>query len=471
MHLELFTLPYITYKDETRWRLKIERGARRASLNILIRLDTKEGFADELIKEVFNKTSFSVIDRAFITELVYGVLRQRSLLDWIIEKASKRQIKKSSALIRNILRLGAYQLLFLDKVPVSAAVNESVKLAKEKEQRSSGFVNAVLRNIDRERERIAYPEPEEHPIEFISVRYSHPAWLVKRWIERYGFDKTIELCRLNNEAPPFTIRANRLKIKKEELKELLKKDIDSIEDCSVSSNGLILQGVSNISENPVFKQGLFYVQDEAAQLISQILDPKSGEKILDACAAPGGKATDIAELMENRGEIIALDVNKNGVALIKENCERLGINIVKTYLRDAAKDISDVAKEKFDKILIDASCSGIGVLRRHPEGKWQKNEELIFESQKIQKRIIENLSKYLKSGGVLIYSTCSTEKDENEDVVEDFLERHPEFKIDDIKQYLPETGKLLVDENGFLHTSPLDYKMDGFFAVRLRKQL
>ena len=182
-------MPYITYKDETRWRLKIERGARRASLNILIRLDTKEGFADELIKEVFNKTSFSVIDRAFITELVYGVLRQRSLLDWIIEKASKRQIKKSSALIRNILRLGAYQLLFLDKVPVSAAVNESVKLAKEKEQRSSGFVNAVLRNIDRERERIAYPEPEEHPIEFISVRYSHPAWLVKRWIERYSFYK------------------------------------------------------------------------------------------------------------------------------------------------------------------------------------------------------------------------------------------------------------------------------------------
>ncbi|MBI5181301.1 MAG: 16S rRNA (cytosine(967)-C(5))-methyltransferase RsmB [Nitrospirae bacterium] len=447
----------------------MERGARRASLNILIRLDTKEGFADELLKEVFDTTSFSVIDRAFITELVYGVLRQRNLLDWIIEKASKRQIKKSSALIRNILRLGAYQLLFLDKVPVSAAVNESVKLAKEKERWSSGFVNAVLRNIDRERERIPYPEPEEHPIEFISVRYSHPAWLVKRWIEKYGFDKTIELCRLNNDAPPFTIRANRLKIKRKELKELLKKDIDSIEDCSVSSNGLILKGVSNISENPAFKEGLFYVQDEAAQMISHILDPKPSENILDACAAPGGKTTDIAELMGNKGNVIALDVSKKGIGLLKENCERLGINIVKPYLKDAAKDISDITKDKFDKILIDAPCSGLGIIRRHPEGKWQKKEELIFESQKIQKTIIENLSKYLKSGGVLVYSTCSTENEENEDVVEGFLNNHPAFKVDDIKQYLPETGRMLVDEKGFLHTSPLDYKIDGFFAARLRK--
>lgn len=372
-------------------------------------------------------------------------------------------------MIRNILRLGAYQLLFLDKVPVSAAVNESVKLAKEKEQRSSGFVNAVLRNIDRERNKIPYPEPEEHPIEFISVRYSHPAWLVKRWIERYGIDKTIELCRLNNEAPPFAIRANRLKINREGLKELLRKDIDRIEDCSVSSNGLILKGVSNISENPAFKEGLFYVQDEAAQLVSQILDPKAGEKVLDACAAPGGKTTHIVELMEDKGEIIALDVNKKGLGLLKENCERLGISIVKPYLKDAAKDISDIAKDKFDKILIDAPCSGLGVIRRHPEGKWQKKEELILESQKIQKRLIENLSGYLKDGGILVYSTCSTENEENEDVVEDFLERHPEFKIDDIKQYLPETGRMLVDEKGFLHTSPINNRMDGFFAVRLKK--
>ncbi|MFZ3066482.1 MAG: 16S rRNA (cytosine(967)-C(5))-methyltransferase RsmB [Nitrospirota bacterium] len=449
----------------------MEKGARRTSLNILIRLDTKGGFADELLKEVFDTTSFSVLDRAFITEVVYGVLRQRGLLDWIIERFTKKPIKKNSALIRNILRLGAYQLLLLDKVPVSAAVNESVKLAKEKEQRSSGFVNAVLRNIDRERDKIPYPEPEERPIEFISVRYSHPPWLVKRWIERYGIDKTIELCRLNNEAPPFTIRVNRLKIDREALKEQLKKDIDRIDDCSVSSNGLILKGVSNISENPAFKEGLFYVQDEAAQLVSQILDPKPGEKILDACAAPGGKTTDIAELMENRGEIIALDVNKKGIDLLKENCERLGIGIVKPYLKDAAKDISDIAKEKFDKILIDAPCSGLGVIRRHPEGKWQKKEELIFESQKVQKSLIENLSGYLKDGGVLVYSTCSSENEENEDVVEDFLNNYPEFKVDDIKQYLPETGRMLVDEKGFLHTSPLDYKMDGFFAVRLRKQL
>ncbi len=369
------------------------------------------------------------------------------------------------------MRLGAYQLLFLDKVPVSAAVNESVKLAKEKEQRSSGFVNAVLRNIDRERERIPYPEPEEHPIEFISVRYSHPAWLVKKWIERFGIDKTIELCRVNNEAPPFTIRVNRLKTEREELKELLKKDIDRIEDCSVSSDGLILKGTSNISENLAFKQGLFYVQDEAAQIISQILDPKTDERILDACAAPGGKTTHIAELMSNRGEVVAIDISKKGIGLIKENCERLGINIVKSYLRDAAKGISDVSKEKFDKILIDAPCSGLGILRRHPEGKWQKKEELIHEAQRIQKRLIENLSGYVKDGGVLVYSTCSTEKEENEDVVEDFLERHPEFKVDDIKQYFSETSRTLIDEKGVLHTNPINYKMDGFFAVRLKKQL
>ncbi len=416
------------------------------------------------------------MDRAFITELVYGVLRQRGLLDWIIEKFTKKPIKKSSPLIRNILRLGTYQLLFLDKVPISAAVNESVRLAKEKEKRSSGFVNAVLRNIDRERERIPYPEIEEHPLEFISVRHSHPAWLVKRWIERFGIDKTIALCKANNEPPPFTIRTNTLKIKRDELKKQLKEFVDSIEDCSVSSNGLILKGPANIADYPAYKEGLFYVQDEAAQLISLILDPRPNEKILDACSAPGGKATHIAELMGNKGTVIALDVSKKGIGLLKENCKRLSIDIVRSYLMDAATmsadrqgDLGEIGRDGFDKILIDAPCSGLGIIRRHPEGKWQKKEELIFESQKIQKRIIENLSKYLKSGGVLVYSTCSTENEENEDVVEDFLNNHPEFKVDDIKQYFSETGKMLVDEKGFLHTSPVNYRMDGFFAVRLRK--
>ena len=418
------------------------------------------------------------MDRAFITELVYGVLRQRGFLDWIIEKFTKKPIKKSSPLIRNILRLGAYQLLFLDKVPISAAVNESVRLAKEKEKRSSGFVNAVLRNIDRERNNIPYPEPEEHPVEFISVRYSHPAWLVKRWIERFGIDKAIALCKANNEPPPFTIRTNTLKIKRDELKKQLKEYVDSIEDCSVSSNGLMLKGPANIADYPAYKEGLFYVQDEAAQLISLILDPRPDEKILDACSAPGGKATHIAELMENKGTVIALDVSKKGIGLLKENCKRLSIDIVKSYLMDAAAmsadrqgDLGEIGRDGFDKILIDAPCSGLGIIRRHPEGKWQKKEELIFESQKIQKRIIENLSKYLKNGGVLVYSTCSTEKEENEDVVEDFLNNHPEFKVDDIKQYFSETGRVLVDEKRFLHTSPINYRMDGFFAVRLRKQL
>ncbi len=431
---------------------------RQRALEILLRVETG-AFADALLERA--RQSFGALDSAFILELVNGTLRNRSRLDWVLHLFSAQPLSQTDAWTRNILRLGAYQLLFLDRVPASAAVNTSTELAKV-HGKKPGYVNGLLRNVDRQRNSLSFPGPED-PVKRLAVLYSHPEWLVKRWINRYGILTTESLLHRNNLPAPVVIRTNILKVTRDQLKAVLARQGVESRETDYSAQGLEIFSPPVIPALPAYQQGLFMVQDEAAQLISLMLSPSPREAILDACAAPGGKATHLAELMGNRGTIVALESNPGRIRRISENSGRLGAEIVVPTLGDA----TNYRQGAFDKILIDAPCSGLGVLRRHPDGRWSKSEKTIQERVAPQKLILENCANLLKPGGVLVYATCTTEPDENEEIIDSFLSRaNNMFAIDDHRS-LSGLAANLVAENGFFHTYPLAPDMDGFSGVRL----
>lgn len=398
-------------------------------------------------------------DRALLTELVYGIFRQRGYLDWLIDHFSKVNLHPP---IRNILRLGLYQLLFLDKIPPSAAVNTSVELAKEADgMAASRLVNGLLRNILRQRENLPAPDPKGDPVAFISVSTSHPEWMVRRWLARWGKEKTLQLCRFNNEIPPTTLRTNTLKIKREDLERRLKEEGAAVTLSPLSSAALFVRGVP-VSSLPSYREGFFYVQDEGAQLISDLVDPRPGERILDLCAAPGGKTTHLAELAGGGAQITATDLNVDRLDLIRENITRLqtpGVEV--TALAEATP-----ADRRYDRILIDAPCSALGILRRIPEGKWRKKSSIIADYAAEQRDLLEQALNHLHVGGRLIYATCSTETEENETLAAAFEAAHPELRREDPRGSLPEAARKYVDERNQFTTRFNSDKMDQFFAVR-----
>ncbi|MDA8423105.1 MAG: 16S rRNA (cytosine(967)-C(5))-methyltransferase RsmB [Nitrospiraceae bacterium] len=421
------------------------------------------GFVDSLLDH--SREVFDARDSAFILELVYGTLRNRAWLDWVLNLFSAQPVAKTDVRTRNILRLGAYQLLLLDRVPPSAAINTSTELAKAFGKKQ-GYVNGLLRNLDRKRSSISEPRFSE-PAKRLAVLYSHPEWLVRRWLTRFGGEQAETLLRENNRPAPLVVRANILKATRDELKASLVSQGAQAVETNYSDIGLEILSSPGIRTLDAYQQGFFMVQDEAAQLVGLMLAPAPGETVLDACAAPGGKATHLAELMQNRGTIVALEIDRTRMNRIVENSLRLGSTIIAPRLGDAALYLQG----GFDKILIDAPCSGLGVLRRHPDGRWSKSEQTIRERQRLQSGILKNCAKLLRPGGAMVYATCSTEPEENEDVVQAFLSgMGTGFVIDDARRWLPKPAQGLVDERGFFHTYPRAFGMDGFFGVRMIKK-
>lgn len=454
-------------------------GARRVALETLLAIERAKVFADDALDRSLSRAGLDVRDRALVFELVYGVLRHRTTLDWRLDHVVNRRIARLPSLVRMALRLGAYQLLYLGKIPPAAAVNESVKLVQLGKPRPSqdwtGFVNAVLRSLIRE-PTPPWPDPAENPVAALSVRFSCPTWLTQRWLDRFGFAAAESLCRATITIPPLTIRTNTLRLTRDALEGDLVRAGYQVKATDISPVGLILEKCGPITELPQFQAGAFYVEDEAGQLVPLILDPQPGERVLDACAAPGGKATHLAALMQNRGKIVAIDRSQRRLRLLQENCWRLGVQIITTVTADITQDLRKEGTvkggrldEPFDRILLDAPCSGLGVLRRHPEGKWQKDEGLLARHQATQLRMLEHVSHLLRPGGVLVYSTCSTEHDENEDVIEDFCKAHAEFRREPVSSWLPPTACVLPNAQGDLSTMFSPYSMDAFFAARLRK--
>jgi 16S rRNA (cytosine967-C5)-methyltransferase len=446
--------------------------SRLIALEILNRIDKEGGHADAYLGSSFTASpDLSSREKAFITELVYGVLRRRNSLDWVLAHHAAQPQRRISRQIKNLLRLGIYQVIYLSRVPVPVSVSASVRLAKAlTNEKIASMVNGLLRAVARNRETLSFPSLQEDMVQAISVRYSHPAWLVQLWLHQLGPDDTTALCKVNNTPPPFTIRTNTLRVAREKLIATLKDEGVSGEATRHSPEGIVLSHPADITRLPSFRKGWFFVQDEAAQLISFLVSPQAGERVLELCAAPGGKTTHLAQLMKDRGLIIAVDWRRHKVALLQENQERLGIRIINPLSADALHDLPFSPGTLFDKILLDAPCSGLGILRRHPEGKWNKSPALITRLKTAQLTMLHNASRYVKQGGILVYSTCTTTPEENGGVVEEFLaEAEHRFEPEDPAHCLPFQGVPPVDGRGYLQTLPHRDAMDGFFGARLRR--
>ena len=454
---------------------------RELALKILYKMDKDNSYSNILLNESFNKirkegnkNNLDNRDFAFISEILYGVTTWKLTLDEIIKKYSKIKLNKLSLWILNILRLSIYQIVFLDKIPKSAAVNEGVNLAKKYGNKGSiGFTNAVLRKVTKKDYEEFFSIKDEN--KRLSFCYSMPLWIIEELKEEgFSYNKIENFCKASILRPKVSIRVNRLKTSKEELKAILEKEGVKSEE-GILEDFLILDKVNNIENLEPFKNGLFTVQDEVAGLSALVLEPKEQEILLDACSSPGGKTTYLAEMMKNKGEIFAFDVYEHRTKLVEENSKRLGINIIKTKVNDASCYNEDY-KNKFDKILLDVPCLGIGVLKRKPDIKWQKKKEDIEEIGKLQFEILNTCSKYLKSGGEIVYSTCSVFKKENRDIIEKFLGKNSNFKLDNLYNLL--NGKIYnknkffiqyidKENNGYLEVLQNE-KTDGFFICKLK---
>lgn len=433
--------------------MKIDK-ARDLTLKILYDINEKKAYSNIVLDKYINKNrdELSNLDIGFISELVYGVITWKLTLEYIVQKYSKIKIKKMSEWVKNILMLGAYQIIFLDKVPKSAAVNESVNLCKKYNYKSANFVNAILRKIEKSDYQNIDDIKEIN--KRISLKTSMPEWFVDKLINEYGEKEALEICNNLNLRPNNTVRINRLKGNIE------------IGNQSILDDFRTITGTKNIVKVPEYINGNISIQDESAGLSSFILNPKEGETVLDACSAPGGKTTYLAEIMNNTGSIVAWDIYEERLKQVDENAKRLGINIIKTEVKDAS--IYDKAYDKkFNKILLDVPCLGLGVIRRKPDIKWNRNEENIDEITKIQYQILKTCSKYLKDDGILVYSTCSILKEENINIIEKFLEEE-EFEIVDISDKVKKDFKY-VNEKNTIELFPNE-KHDGFYIACLKRK-
>ena len=431
---------------------------REIALKTLYKIDKEQAYSNIVLNEEIkqNRKNLTEKDIGLISEIVYGVTTWRLTLDEIIKKYSKIRLKKISPWILNILRMGAYQIIFLDKIPKSAAVNESVNLAKRYgHSSSSNFVNAILRKI----EKSNYEEFSQitDDIERISKTTSMPEWIIKELLKNNGVEEVEQICTNSNLKPQITIRVNILKITKKDLMKKLEEENIEYQEINIeerlTEDFLIINKVKNIENLELFKNGYFTIQDISAGLTAKILNPQPGESVLDACSAPGGKTTYMAELMKNEGNIEAWDIHEHRTKLVEKNAKRLGIDIIKTQVKDASI-YDEKINEKFDKILLDVPCLGIGVIKRKPDIKWQRKAEDIEEITKIQKTILEQCSKYLKPGGDLVYSTCSILKEENENIIFDFLNKNTDFEMVKNSKY-----SIMPDR-----------QRDGFFICKLHKK-
>jgi len=409
-------------------------------------------------------------ERGLATELVYGVLRRRGSLDYILDAYCRQSLAKLEPQALCLLRLGVYQLFFLDKIPQRAAVHSTVELARQMGlERVTGLVNGILRSCLRDPERVKWPTLERDPVGWLTHKQSLPAWLAKRWFAEFGQEEASALAEAVSQVPPTTVRVNLLKTDRDSFIQKLA-DLDVVatptrfapEGVVVERGGLRLLNGADLE--------LYQVQDEASMLIAHLLDPKAGESLLDVCAAPGGKTTHLAALTNNQAEITAMDLHPQRLDLLRDSAGRLGCSTITTQAWDMTQPCSVLAGKTFDRVLVDAPCSGLGVLRRNPESRWRRTEADVLRLAKLQGQILANAAELVGSGGMLLYSLCTTTAEESREVVERFLAKHPDFIQEDLRSHVPEHWRELFDDQGRLVTLTTRHDgMDCFFATALRR--
>ena len=444
------------------------KNVRQIAGEILHRVEGQKSYADLLLDHHLRSDDLNKEDRALLTELTYGTLRWRGKIDSQLKPFLNRSLAETDSFNRNLLRVTLYQLLFLDKIPAYAAVNEAVEIAKATQPGSAGFVNGVLRSFLRQSVKSSKANDIQTSVANLADEYSHPQWLVDRWRADFGDEQAKALMLASNQKAPLVVRTNLGKTSREKLIAGWHEQDIAAERSPVSPQAIRLPAGVSIEMLPGFNNGLFQVQSEASQLVSYLVGPTSGDLILDACAAPGGKATHLAELIGDQGKIVAIDTSARGVERIEQNAQRLGLATIQAERVDASKALPSNLAGPYDRILVDAPCSGLGTLRSHPEIKWQRDDRDIARLAALQARIVQSVAQYLKVGGVLIYSTCTLTVDENERVVANFLRENSRFELVDTARYLPEAARHMV-HGRYFQALPQRDDTDGFFAARMRK--
>lgn len=418
--------------------------AREVALKALYNIETTGAYTNTALKAALAQNDFSGADKGLITELIYGIISNKSAIDHIISRFSKLKIKKMTPWVLNILRMGIYQIYYMDKIPHSAACNEAVKLAKKYSHGAgSGFVNGVLRSAAREVNCFEFPKTG-NAVADLSLEYSYPEWLTKRLVDEYGEKRCEELFEENRRAHKIHIRTNVLKTDVQGLVGILTDENIECEICEEVKNALLLKGKLNVEKSSAYKKGLYSLQNISSQKTVEVLDPKADETIIDMCAAPGGKSCAIAERMGNKGRVISFDIFEHKIKLIKASADRLGIDIIRAKVFDATKRCDELLSSA-DRVLADVPCSGFGVLHKKPDIKWARSAEEISEICNIQSKILENAAAYVKNGGVLVYSTCTILPEENRLQIDQFLKAHNDFK----KEYEEQVLTSNLGESGF----------------------
>jgi 16S rRNA (cytosine967-C5)-methyltransferase len=448
-------------KIEAHSIVDLYQGVRGLAIKILNRIDRTDAYLERMLDNEMKSNELGGPDKALLYEIVHGVVRWQGRLDWILNGFYKGTFSKAIPNLKNALRVALYQVLFLDRVPDYAAVNEVVEFVKKLQgQKPADLVNAVLRNIIRSKNAIRYPDPNEDLIGYLSAYYSHPSWMVKRYVERFGREDTEKLLAANNEKPYLTLRINALKTKPEEFKNLLDSVNLKYRQGVYLSEFFKLMNLTNITAWDFYTKGYFNIQDESAGLACRLLDVHEGQRVLDMCAAPGGKTAYIAALMHSRGEVVAIDRFESRLKLLQKNMTRLAVDCV----RIVAADATEYKSLPFDRVLVDAPCSGSGTLSKKPDIKWKKDLFDIRDLNVVQLKLLNKAATMVKVDGVVVYSTCSIEPEENFEIVKKFLEENPNFRFESAQGKFPDE---LIDENGCIQTLPHIHKTDGAFAARL----
>jgi 16S rRNA (cytosine967-C5)-methyltransferase len=440
------------------------------ALRVLSRVEQVRAFADLSLHAALARSELAASDRALATELVYGTLRWRGRLDYLLSHVSDRTLAELDPIVRSTLRVGAYQLVFSDRIPASAAVDEAVRCVQAAgSERASGYVNAVLRRLAAEHGNLALPPLADDPLGHLVHALSLPQWLAERWLARFGPQEAAALAEGLNRVPPRTVRANRSRIGRDALLAQLRERHPDAVACRFSPDGIVLGHRGDPGLDPALREGLCTVQDEASQLVVELLDPQPGERVLETCAAPGAKATAIAERVGPTGSVVALDRHERRLGLLLRDTRRLGLEQVAVETRDASQPLPErLVKPGFDRVLVDAPCSGMGALRRNPDARWRVQPEDVPRLAELQRSILRSAASALRPGGTLVYSTCTLLSEENEDVVEAFLRDSPGFRLVPLAE-LPPSLRDVASEDGFLRLFPHRHDTDGFFAARLER--
>ena len=444
---------------------------RLLALRVLERVSSAGAYADLLLHSALARSSLNAPDRAFATDLVYGTLRWRGKIDYYLSHFVDQDLAKLEPLVASTLQLGAYQLLCTDRVPASAAVDQSVRCIRAAGMgRATGLVNAVLRRLSLEHDKIMLPSIQDDPTAHLTHALSLPRWLAERWIERFGVEGAVEFAKASNQHPPLTIRANRARGDAGELLQDLLENFPDAAACRFATDGIVLGRKGNPARDPSFLAGRFTVQDEASQLVVALLDPQPGEQVLDLCAAPGGKTTAIAERVGPSGFVVAVDRNARRLDLVQRAVRRLGLSGIRTVVRDATRSLAELAPPGgFDRILVDAPCSGLGTLRRNPDAKWRVRPGDPARLAEVQRALLDSAAAVLRPGGALVYSVCTVLPEENEEIARHFLRRSRNFAAVP-KDALPKEVQAVSDPEGFLQTFPHTCDADGFFAARFERR-